>query len=177
MKLIVWLGNPWAEYAKTRHNIGFITIDNFVDREKAGKREYQNKRKWEMIEADIENQKIVFLKPMEFMNRSWWAVWALANFYKIEPKDILIIHDDIDLPVGKIQLKLWGSSAGHNGLKDIIAKLGTNDFRRLRIGVDRPLNKEDVADYVLHSFKKEEKDFIDSKAEEIEKYIKEFIAG
>ncbi len=175
MKLIVGLWNPWKEYEKTRHNIGFVMVDNFVDREKAGKREYQNKWKWEIIEANIEDQKIVFLRPMEFMNRSWGAVGAIANFYKIEPKDILIIHDDIDLPVGKIQLKLWWSSAGHNGLKDIIAKIGTNEFRRLRIGVDRPLNKEDVADYVLHPFKKEEKDLIDDKAGEIEKNIKEFI--
>ncbi len=175
MKLIVGLWNPWKEYENTRHNIGFITIDDFVDREKAGKREYQNKRKWEIIETNIEGQKIVFLKPMEFMNRSWGAVGALANFYRIEPKDILVIHDDIDLPVGKIQLKLWGSSAGHNWLKDIIAKIWTNEFRRLRIGVDRPINKDDVADYVLHSFKKEEKDLIDDKAGEIEKHIHGFL--
>ena len=114
---------------------------------------------------------------MEFMNRSWGAVATVANFYTIDPKDILVIHDDIDLPVGKIQLKRWWSSAGHNGLKDIIAKLGTNEFRRLRIGIDRPLNKDEFADYVLHSFKTEEKNLIDDKAEEIEQYIKDFIAS
>lgn len=186
MKLIVGLWNPWKVYEKTRHNIGFIAVDNFIepwirDKEQGtrvkgqGKWEYKNTRKWEIIEANIEGQKIVFLKPMEFMNRSWGAVGAIANFYKIEPTDILVIHDDIDLPVWKVQLKLWGSSAGHNGLKDIIAKLGTKEFRRLRIWVDRPVHQDDVADYVLSSFKKEEKNLIDDKAGEIETCINNFI--
>ena len=182
MKLVVWLGNPGKEYSKTRHNIWFMIVDDFVDREKLGKREYKNTRKWEMFESNIDglpngqvNQKIIFLKPMEFMNRSWWAVGALANFYKIGPKDILVIHDDIDLIVGKIQLKLWWSSAGHNWLKSIIEKIWTNDFWRLRIGIDRPANQEDVADYVLHPFKKEEKNLIDDKMDDIETSIKKFL--
>ncbi len=175
MKLIVGLGNPGKEYEKTRHNIGFITIANFVD---DGKWKMENgKWKGEWQESVLDGQKIIFLKPMEYMNRSWWALSQIANFYKIESKDILVIHDDIDLPVGKIQLKLWWSSAGHNGLKDIIEKLWTKDFWRLRIGVDRPLVKEDVADYVLHTFKKEEKNLIDDKAWEIEDQIKKFIAN
>jgi len=161
-----------------------MMIDDFVDREKLGVWEYKNTRKWEVIESNNNGHKIVFLKPMEFMNRSWWALSTVANFYKIEPKDILVIHDDIDLLVGKIQLKLWWSSAGHNWLKSIIEKLWTKDFRRLRIGVDRPVNQDDashgrstaVADYVLHPFKKEEKNLIDDKAGEIESYIKEFLA-
>ena len=136
-----------------------------------------------MLKSLIADQEVVFLKPQEFMNRSGWAVSALATFYKIDPKDILVIHDDIDLPVGKIQLKLGGSSAGHNGLKDIILKIWTKDFWRLRIGVDRPVNQNDashgrsteVADYVLGNFKKEEKSLIDDKMGEIEKYILEFI--
>ncbi len=177
MKLIVWLGNPWIEYATTRHNIGFMLVNNFVDREKIGSWEYQNKRKGEIIECNIANQKVFFLKPMEFMNRSWWAVGSLAHFYKIEPKDILILHDDIDLPVGKIQLKLWWSSAGHNWLKDIIATLGTKDFWRLRIGVDRPTDQAQVADYVLHPFKKEEKNLIDDKMNDIETSITTFLSS
>ncbi len=175
MKLIVGLGNPGQQYEKTRHNIGFVAIDNFINREKLGTWEYKNARKWEVCTANIWDQKIVFLKPMEFMNRSWGAVSTIANFYKIDPKNILVIHDDIDLPIGKIQLKLWGSSAGHNGLKDIIAKLGTNEFWKLRIGVDRPINQAEVSDYVLSSFRKEEKKTIESKIDEVEKYIMEFI--
>lgn len=132
---------------------------------------YDEKYKSELCK----DQDAIFLKPMEFMNRSGWAVSKVANFYKIEPKDILVIHDDIDLPVGKIQLKLGWSSAGHNGLKDIIEKLWTKDFWRLRIGVDRPMNQDDVADYVLSTFKKEEKMIIEEKMREIEKLIKEFL--
>lgn len=179
MKLIVWLGNPGKEYEKTRHNAWFMIVDDFLASGNMGNGtwNYENKRKGEIAEISNEDQKIIFLKPMEYMNRSWGAVSAVASFYKIEPKDILVIHDDIDLPVGKIQLKLWWSSAGHNWLKSIIEKLWTKDFWRLRIGVDRPANQEDVADYVLHSFKKEEKNLIDDKAWEIEKHIKDFIAN
>ncbi len=175
MKLIIWLGNPGKEYSKTRHSIGFTMLEDFVDSEKLGKFEYQSKWKAEILETTVNDEKVIFLKPMEFMNRSWWAVGMIANFYKIEPKDILVIHDEIDLPVGKIQMKVWWSSAGHNGLKSIIEKLWTKEFWRLRIGVDRPLNQADVADYVLDPFKDEEKNLIEDKAGEIEKYIKEFL--
>lgn len=182
MKLVVGLGNPWKDYEKTRHNIGFTMLDAFVQREKLGTWKSENKRKCLMLKSLIADQEVVFLKPQEFMNRSGWAVSALVAFYKIDPKDILVIHDDIDLPVGKIQLKLGGSSAGHNGLKDIILKIWTKDpakdgagFRRLRIGIDRPVNQNDVADYVLGNFKKEEKNLIEDKMSEIEKCIFDFL--
>ncbi|MFA7717223.1 MAG: aminoacyl-tRNA hydrolase [Candidatus Absconditabacterales bacterium] len=195
MKLIVGLGNPGKEYDKTRHNIGFMMLDYFLKFQKNGNIEIwkpclpagrRGKMKEEFLEENIDGQKVLFIKPMEFMNRSGGAVSAIVHFYKIQPKDILVIHDDIDLPVGKIQLKLGGSSAGHNGLKDIIARLGTNEFRRLRIGIDRPktglVHKGglphklmDVADYVLSSFKKEEKNIIDDKMNEIAKMIGDFL--
>lgn len=178
MKLLVGLWNPWKQYEKTRHNVGFFVVDNFLKDENI-KDEKWNKGqgKWngELQESIIDGQKIFFLKPMTFMNRSWSAVSAVANFYKIKTKDILVIHDDIDLPVGKIQLKLWWSSAGHNWLKDILSVLWTKDFWRLRIGVDRPIHQEYVADYVLSNFKKEEKESIESKRDEIKKHISEFI--
>ena len=167
MKLVVGLWNPGQEYEKTRHSIWFFLIDQLV----TWNFKYDEKYKAELYK----DQKVVFLKPMEFMNRSWWAVSAVANFYKIEPKDILVIHDDIDLPVAKVQLKLWWSSAGHNWLKSIIEKLGTKDFRRLRIGIDRPNNQDDVADYVLSNFPKAEKALIEDKMSEIETYIAEFL--
>ncbi len=178
MKLIVWLWNPGQEYEKTRHSIGFFLVDEMVP----WIFKYDDKYKSELCK----DQDVIYLKPMEFMNRSWWAVSAVAKFYKIEPKDILVIHDDIDLPVGKIQLKLWWSSAGHNGLKDIIEKIWTKDFWRLRIGVDRPKvwlvvkwwlqhKLMDVADYVLSPFKKEEKKIIEDKMREIEELILNFI--
>lgn len=173
MKLIVGLWNPWAEYEKTRHNIWFVVVEDFLKSEKWKVESGKWNGEWQ--ESVIDDQKIIFLKPMEYMNRSWWAVGQVVNFYKIEPKDILVIHDDIDLPVGKIQLKLWWSSAGHNWLKSIIATLDTPTFRRLRIGVDRPAHQDNVADYVLWNFKKEEKESIESKMDEIEKLIQQFI--
>jgi len=186
MKLIVWLGNPWAEYAKTRHNVGFMIVEDFLEQERQGlgtrKRGTGTRWNGESQEIVIDDQltgqvgkKIIFLKPMEYMNRSWWAVSQIANFYKIEPKDILVIHDDIDLPVGKIQLKLWWSSAGHNWLKSIIEKLWTKEYWRLRIGVDRPSNQAEVSDYVLSTFSKEEKECITSKMSEIEEHIHKFL--
>lgn len=178
MKLIVWLGNPGKEYEKTRHNIGFMIVDDFVKNENIEPWKVESEKwKGEWQETFVNNQKIFFLKPMEFMNRSWWSVGLISKFYKIEAKDILVIHDDIDLSVGKIQLKLWWSSAGHNGLKDIIAILGTKDFWRLRIGVDRPANQNNVADYVLSPFKKEEKNLIDDKMNDIEIYITTFLSN
>lgn len=180
MKLIVGLWNPWVEYTKTRHNIGFMIVEDFLKSGEHGQVTWnkgQGKWKGEWQEFVIENQKIIFLKPMEYMNRSGWAVGQIANFYKIEPKDILVIHDDIDLPVGKIQLKLWWSSAGHNWLKNIIEKIWTKEFWRLRIWVDRPVNQDQVAEYVLSMFKKEEKESIESKMGEIEDQIKKFIGG
>ena len=175
MKLIVGLWNPWKEYSATRHNIGFMIVDDFV---KGGKWNGESgKWKGEWQESIIGDQKVIFLKPMEFMNLSGWAISLIANFYKIDPQNILIIHDDIDLPVGKIQLKLWWSSAGHNWLKSTIEKLWTKDFWRLRIGVDRPVNQLDVVDYVLNWFTKEEKNLIDDKMNDIETYITTFLSN
>lgn len=182
MKLIVGLWNPWNEYAKTRHNIWFMIVDDFVEYGNLGIWRTDGKMGGDIIETVIDGQKIIFLKPMQFMNRSWWAVAAVANFYKIEAKDILVIHDEIDLPVGKVQLKFWWSSAGHNWLKSIIEKIWTNDpakdgagFYRLRIGVDRPLHKEQVADYVLGTFKKEERETIESTYDDVKQAIQKFI--
>ncbi|MCX6824629.1 MAG: aminoacyl-tRNA hydrolase [candidate division SR1 bacterium] len=175
MKLIVGLGNPGKEYEKTRHNIGFMIVDDFLKRKNIEGRKY-GKMRGDVLESSIDGQKVVFLRPMEFMNRSGGAVTMAAHFYKIEAKDILVIHDDIDFPMSKIQLKLGGSSGGHNGLKDIIAGLDTPNFRRLRIGINRPSNQDQVADYVLTPFKKEEKNTIDSKINDIEKLIEEFLS-
>ncbi|MFA5747503.1 MAG: aminoacyl-tRNA hydrolase [Candidatus Absconditabacterales bacterium] len=175
MKLIAGLGNPGKEYEKTKHNIGFTILDNFLEYQKLGKLVYNNKWKSEILESNYLGTKIIFVKPMEFINCSGVPISQISNFYKIDPKDILVIHDDIDLPVGKIQLKLGGSSAGHNGLKDIIQKIGSAEFWRIRIGVDRPVHQKDVVDYVLSKFKKEEIEVIENKFEEIEKYVQEFL--
>ncbi len=178
MKLVVGLGNPGWQYVNTRHNVWFLMIDKLQNDEWKSLSElflYDNKCGWEVVHTVFSGQKVIFLKPMEFMNRSWWAVSQVSNFYKIEAKDILVIHDDIDLWVWTIKLKLWWWAAGHNGIRDIIEKLWEEEFYRIRIGVDRPENSDYVAEYVLSPFKKEERENIELKFDEIDKYIKEFL--
>lgn len=178
MKLIVGLWNPWPQYRFTRHNVGFVMIDKLINDEWKSLVDlfsYNNKFWWEVVQTTYDGQKVIFLKPMEFMNRSWWSVSQISNFYKIETKDILVIHDDIDLSVWTIKLKFWWWAAGHNGIRDIIEKLWDEKFYRIRIWIDRPANQDYVADYVLSNFKKEEIEKIISKTDEIQKHIKEFL--
>ena len=178
MKLIVGLGNPGWQYKNTRHNIWFWAIDKLRNDEWKILWDilvYDNKFGWETIQTMWDGQKVIFAKPMEFMNRSWWCVSKIANFYKIDSKDILVVHDDIDLWVWTIKLKLWWWAAGHNGIRDIMDKLWNGEFYRVRIWVDRPDNSDYVADYVLSNFKKEEIENIEKKFDEIENFIKEFL--
>lgn len=177
MKLIVWLGNPWKEYEKTRHNIWFIMLDRFVESNKLWNFSFDKKYNAEVLITTINDDKVIFCKPQTFMNRSGDAVAPLANFYKIESKYILILHDEIDFITGRIAFKFGGSPAGHNGLKSLIARLGTPDFARIRIGVDRPLDNAFVADRVLSSFKPEEKKLLEEKYDEVETLINEFLEG
>jgi PTH1 family peptidyl-tRNA hydrolase len=153
-RLIVGLGNPGAEYEATRHNVGFWLVDQFADRLKANLAP-QGKFFGRTARAGD----LWLLQPTTFMNRSGQSVAALANFYKIAPGEILVVHDDLDLPPGGIRLKQGGGNGGHNGLKDIQARLGTPDFWRLRLGIGHPreLNlAQQVADFVLHPPRKEE---------------------
>ena len=153
-RLIVGLGNPGAEYEATRHNVGFWLVDQFADKLKAtlapqGKFFGRTARAGDLW----------LLQPTTFMNRSGQSVAALANFYKIAPDEILVVHDDLDLSPGGIRLKQGGGNGGHNGLKDVQARLGTPDFWRLRLGIGHPreLNlAQQVADFVLHPPRKEE---------------------
>lgn len=177
MKLIVWLGNPWKEYEKTRHNIWFIMLEKFVEAEKLGNFSFDKKYMAETFVTTINDDKVVFCKPQTFMNRSWDAVAPLVNFYKIESKNILILHDEIDFVTWRIGFKFGGSPAGHNWLKSLIARLGTSDFARIRIGVDRPLDNAFVADRVLSSFKPEEKKLLAERYNEVEKLIWGFLKG
>jgi len=175
MKLIVGLWNPGKQYEKTRHNIGFVVLDNFVAWNKLGTFSHDKKYKAELFQAELDGQKVVFLKPQTFMNLSGESIWAIAHFYKISPENILVIHDEIDLPTGKIQLKYGWSSAGHNGLKSTIEKLWIKDFWRLRIGVDRPATKEEVVDYVLGTFTPHDKKLLAEQEAAIEVAINEFL--
>lgn len=161
IRLIVGLGNPGPEYEQTRHNAGFWLVDNL-----AGSVRLARETRFSALAAKmaIAGQEVWLLEPQTYMNRSGQSVGALARFYKIEADEVLVIHDELDLPPGAAKLKKGGSSGGHNGLKDITAALGTQDYWRLRIGIGHPrsLNlQQPVADFVLHRPRKEEQKLID----------------
>lgn len=154
MKLIAALGNPGERYLKTRHNAGFLFLDHLIDFFSLP--DYQPKFKGAFTEGSIEGHKLYFLKPLTFMNSSGQSIAAIAQFFKILPEEILIIQDELEVEFGKIRLKQGGSSGGHNGIKSIEQTIGSSNFGRLRIGIGRPLHKEDVSNYVLNNFDKEE---------------------
>lgn len=135
MKLIIGLGNPGKQYEKTRHNAGFMAVDFLMDKIDLGSFKRQSKFKAEIAEGIIGGKKIIIAKPQTYMNNSGEAVQLLQSFYKIDPEDIIVVYDELDLPLGKIRVRDEGSSAGHNGIKSIIEKLGTDKFMRIRIGI------------------------------------------
>ncbi len=160
MKLIVGLGNPGREYAGTRHNAGFEWVCRLSEALnvsfKAEARFYGL-----CVRVDHGDAGLWLLKPQIYMNRSGQSVGALCKFYKILPEHILVVHDELDLQPGVSKLKWSGGHGGHNGLKDIVAHLGTKDFWRLRIGVGHPGDRSEVVNYVLHPPRKEEASLID----------------
>ena len=155
-RLIVGLGNPGPEYEATRHNVGFWFVDQLADKLKISLTP-QAKFYGRAGRAG----ELWLLQPTTYMNRSGQSVAALANFYKISPAEILVIHDELDLPPGGIRLKQGGGNGGHNGLKDIQAKLGTPDFWRLRLGIGHPGDRNEVINYVLKAPRREEQEPID----------------
>lgn len=160
IKLIVGLGNPGAEYAQTRHNAGFWLLDELAWEWKATFKE-EKKYHGEVARVARNGSDIWLLKPNTFMNRSGQAVAALALFYKIKPAEILVVHDELDLPCGRIRCKLGGGNGGHNGLKDIQARIGTPDFYRLRLGIDHPGDRNLVTGYVLNKPSADDRQLID----------------
>ena len=154
LKLIVGLGNPGAEYARTRHNAGFWLVDELARRH-GGSFRAESRHQGEVARVKIAGRDVWLLKPTTFMNRSGGAVQSLCGFYKIAPGEMLVAHDEIDLPVAALRLKEGGGHGGHNGLRDIIATLG-EAFWRLRIGVGHPGSKPEVVDYVLRRAPAEE---------------------
>ncbi len=153
MLLVVGLGNPGAKYAKNRHNIGFMVVDELVRR--YGFSPWRSKFQGQLCLGDVGGAKVLALKPMTFMNESGRAVTQAAHFYKILPQDVLVFHDELDLAGGKVRCKVGGGHAGHNGLRSIQAHIGP-DFRRLRMGIGHPGNKSQVTGYVLEDFSKDE---------------------
>jgi PTH1 family peptidyl-tRNA hydrolase len=154
LKLFVGLGNPGKEYEQTRHNVGFMVIDELAKRWNIS---FQaTKFRGMMGSAIISGEKVALCKPLTYMNLSGECVRPLMDYYDIDVDDVIVIYDDLDLSPGKIRLRMKGSSGGHNGIKSLIQHLGTQEFKRIRIGIGRPDNGQKVTDYVLGRFTKEE---------------------
>jgi PTH1 family peptidyl-tRNA hydrolase len=156
--LIAGLGNPGKEYRKTRHNIGFMTVDRIAER--LGVTFTRTQSKALITDSRYQGQRVYLAKPQTYMNASGQAVVALLKFYKIPYEKLLVVYDDVDLPFETIRIKPSGGSAGHRGMKNIIQQMGTQDFPRLRLGVSRSYGSKQAADYVLKPFSKEEREFL-----------------
>lgn len=148
IKLIVGLGNPGSQYEKTRHNAGFVFLDSLIAGA-GGKWAASSQFQAEVADMKVSHFAVKMAKPMTFMNRSGLSVGGLMRYYKLAPEELLVVHDELELPEGEVRLKKGGGHAGHNGLRDIIAHLDSRDFYRLRLGIGRPSIGSDVAGYVL----------------------------
>ncbi len=157
-RLIVGLGNPGPEYAETRHNAGFWFCERLSVKLGVG---FSNEARFHGRVAHAREARVWLLMPQIFMNRSGMSVGALTRFHRIAPAEILVVHDELDIPPGQLRLKFGGGLGGHNGLKDIAAHLGTQDFWRLRVGIGHPGDRNEVVDYVLKSPRREESGEID----------------
>lgn len=155
-KMIVGLGNPGREYARNRHNIGYQVVDLLA--KKHGLRFDKRQGKARLALGSIGGQPVILLKPRTFMNESGLAVAPVARFYRVAPADILVIFDDLDLPLGRIRLRPEGGTGGHKGMASVVEKLGRSDFPRLRVGIDRPPGRMDPVDYVLQDFSAEQEE-------------------
>lgn len=172
MKLIVGLGNPGKEYENTRHNIGFSIIDFYISYKDLG--EFKLKNNGLYLKTKLYNEDVIFLKPQMYMNLSGEVVKKYVDFYKINPTDILIISDDLDLSVGSFKLKLKGSSGGHNGLKNIEINLGTNEYKRLKIGISNQKNI-DTKDYVLGKITRKEQEILNELKNKIVEVLNKYL--
>ena len=156
IRLVAGLGNPGPEYAATRHNIGFMVVDQFAAQFGST---WERSTKWDALSAKCGS--VMIVKPKSFMNRSGYPLLAIAQFYKIEPREILVVLDDLALPLGRLRLRIRGGTGGHNGLESIIMQFGTEEIPRLRIGIGEA-PPEGSVDYVLSRFFEEEKPIVRS---------------
>ena len=154
--LVVGLGNPGPNYAKTRHNLGFMVADVLAERIGAGFKVHKRSGA-EVTTGRIGGKSVVLAKPRVYMNESGRQVGPLANFYSVAPADVIVVHDELDIDFGRIRLKFGGGAAGHNGLRSVSSALGTNDFQRVRIGIGRPPGRKSGADFVLENFNSTER--------------------
>ena len=186
MHLVLGLGNPGARYERTRHNAGFLVVDRLADRHRG--RSHSSARPSAVLEwkkqhgalvdtVRFADREVVLAKPQSFMNLSGQVGASLRGWYKVENDDVVVVHDDVDLPFGDVRVKKGGGHGGHNGLRDLVAKLGSGDFVRVRFGVGRPAAGWDTADYVLATWTAEEEarvpEIVDLAADAVERVVAE----
>lgn len=176
IQLIVGLGNPGKQYENTRHNAGFWFVEE-VARQYSVQFRPETKFLGQLARVQSAGLDFFLLKPTTFMNRSGQSIQAVAKFYKIPPENILVAHDELDLPVGTVRLKKGGGHGGHNGLRDTIAALGSKEFYRLRIGIDHPGDRNKVVDYVLSAPSKTQRQAIDDAIYDASRYVSELVEG
>jgi len=176
IQLIVGLGNPGNRYAQTRHNVGVWLVEA-LGAQASTTLSTQVKFHGQHAKINIGGKSVHLLVPTTYMNDSGRAVRAVAQFYKIEPEAILVIHDELDLPCGNVRYKQGGGHGGHNGLRDIVSNLSSREFYRLRIGIDHPGHKDQVSDYVLHAPSKVQQAEIETAIDRAIGYIPEIITG
>ncbi len=176
LKVIVGLGNPGSKYSETRHNAGFWFVDEVARKYSATLRQ-EKKFHGEVAKISLAGKDIWLLKPDTYMNGSGLSVKSLLSFYRITAEQLLVAHDEIDLPPGTTKLKLSGGHGGHNGLRDIISQLGSKDFHRLRIGVGHPGSKDQVVDYVLHNASRDDRISIDNDIDAAVSIVPDLAAG
>lgn len=173
MILIAGLGNPGKEYENTRHNAGFLVLDTLA--QKLGADLSERKHRALCGKAVIGGQKVILLKPQTYMNSSGESIRAAADYYKVPPEDILVVYDDISLAPGQLRIRAKGSAGGHNGIKSIIAHLGTQEFPRVKVGIGEKPPRMDLADYVLGHFSSGEKKIMEEVAKEAADAICEIV--
>jgi len=173
MKLIIGLGNPGKEYETTRHNVGFLSL-NYICNSMNVSFKTESKFQGDLAVTNINGEKVFFLKPLTYMNLSGDSIIKVMNFYKIDKKDILVIYDDMDLPFGSLRLRENGSAGGHNGIKSIIANVGGQDFKRIRVGISGH-DGMDAKDYVLGKFSKADLNALADITEYTKKAVLDFI--
>ncbi|EFV98448.1 aminoacyl-tRNA hydrolase [Streptococcus agalactiae ATCC 13813] len=174
VKMIVGLGNPGSKYNDTKHNIGFMAVDRIVKKLDVNFTEDKN-FKAEIGSDFINGEKIYFIKPTTFMNNSGIAVKALLTYYNISIKDMIIIYDDLDMEVGKIRFRQKGSAGGHNGIKSIIAHLGTQEFDRIKVGIGRPNGRMTVINHVLGKFDKNDEIMISNTLDKVDNAVNYYL--
>ena len=173
MYLIVGLGNPEKEYGNTRHNMGFDTINDIAKNNNIDIN--KNKFKGLYETANIQNKKVILLKPQTYMNLSGESVREIVDFYNIEPQNIIVIYDDIDIEKGHIKIRKKGGAGSHNGMKSVVQELGTTDFARIRVGIGQPEFKSDMINYVIGKVPKEEQEILNQGVKKAAEAVEEIL--